>query len=151
MADAINVIEKSENGKVSVTPKNKIINTAYIEHFESSGINNTKIYLKGRGGEDSRILNENITSVLSKCNEHFNSLEPAISLTVLKKEGQIESSITPYIKGFMKSEVVEFFADPKDEDDRTILITAKGDNDMERSVWYIDGELFDIFELFIEM
>jgi len=145
MAQALEVNEKEVNGKVHESPIIKSINTDYIEYFkgvDDSGVDDTEIFLKGRATKDLRIVEENYLAVLSGVNGATTTqIEKSLSLTVKKKDGQLESEITPYSQGFAKVKVVEFYEDPNAIGD-SIVITSRGKNDMERDVWYV-GDSYD--------
>ena len=140
MAQALEVTEKEVNGLVHTTPITKSINSDFVETFrgvDASGTDDTEVFLTGRATKDLRRVNENYAAVLAAMNGATTSqLEKSVSLTVKKKEGQLESEVTPYLRGFPKVKTVEFYEDLNASGD-SIVITSRGKNDMEREIWYV--------------
>ena len=145
MAQALEVTEKEVNGTVHATAIVKSINSDFVEYFrgvDASGTDDSEIFLKGRATKDLRRVDENYAAVLAVMNGATTTqVEKAVSLTVKKREGQIESEVSPYLQGFAKVKVVEFYEDPNVSGD-SIVITSRGKNDMERDVWYV-SESYD--------
>ena len=141
MAQSFEVTEKVVNGKTHATAITKSYNSAFVDRFvgvDASGTDDTEVFLKGRATKDLRRVNENYAAVLAAMNAApTTDIEKAISLTVKAKQGDLEERITPYLQGFGKLSIVEYYADPNDAND-SIVITAKGKNDMERQVWTVD-------------
>lgn len=141
MAQSIEVTEKEVNGRTNSSPITKSINTDYIESFrgvDASGTDDTEIFLKGRATKDLRRVNENYAAVAAAAIVVSTSVKDLIvSLTVKKKSGDIEANVTPYLTGIPKHTIVEYFADPNDATD-SIVVTARGKNDMEREYWTVD-------------
>jgi hypothetical protein len=141
MAQSFEVTEKVVNGKTHGTALTKSYNSAYVENFkgvDASGTDDTEVFLKGRATKDLRRVDENYAAVLAAMNAApTTTIEKSISLTVKAKQGDLEANIVPFLKGFGKSTIVEYFADPNDAAD-SIVITAEGKNDMERAVWTVD-------------
>jgi len=140
MAQALEVTEKEVNGKIHATPITKSINSDFVEYFrgvDASGADDSEIFLKGRATKDLRIVDENYAAVLAVMNGATTTqVEKAVSLTVKKKEGQLESEVIPYLRGFSKIKIVEFYEDPNASGD-SVVITSRGKNDMERDTWYV--------------
>lgn len=152
MAQSLEVTEKEVNGKVLGTPITKSYNSDYVDRFrgvDATGTDDTEIFLKGRATKDLRRVDENYAAVLAAMNGATTTqVEKSISLTVKKEEGDIEANVTPYLQGFAKVRVVEFYADPNDAAD-SIVITARGKNDMERQVWTVDEDYATIKALWL--
>ena len=140
MAQALEVTEKEVNGLVHATPITKSINSDFVEYFrgvDASGTDDSEIFLRGRATKDLRRVDENYAGVLAVVNGATTTqVEKAVSLTVKKREGQLESEVTPYLQGFPKVKIVEFYEDLNASGD-SIVITSRGKNDMEREIWYV--------------
>jgi len=141
MAQSIEVTEKVVNGKTHTTPVTKsyiVDNIESHQGVDSTGTDDTLIFLKGRGTKDLRRVDENYAAVLVAINTApAANVEKTISLTVKAKQGDLESNITPYLKGFQKNQIVEFQADPNDANDSIITIKT-GENNIERIVYTVD-------------
>ena len=141
MAQSIEVTEKVVNGKTLGTPLVKSLNTSYIERtqaVDASGTNDTEIFLGGRNTKDLRRVDETQAAVLAAMNAApTTDIETGLSVTVKKKEGDLEERITPYLLTIAKSQIVEYYADPNDDTD-SIIIVAVNDNSAERTIYTVD-------------
>lgn len=141
MAQSLEVTEKVVNGFTHPTAITKSYNSAFVETFrgvDAAGDDDTEIFLRGRATKDLRRVDENYAAVLAAANGvTTTAIETALSLTVKAAPGDLEADITPYLQGFPKNQVVEFYADPNDAND-SIVITARGKNGLERDVWTVD-------------
>ena len=143
MAQSLEVTETINNGSTHSSAITKSYNSDFVERFrgvDAAGDDDTEIFMKGRATKDLRRVSENYAAVLAAMNGATTTqVEKSISLTVKKEEGDLESNVTPFLQGFAKVRVVEFYEDPQDYGD-SIVITARGKNDQERQVWTVDED-----------
>lgn len=146
MAQSLEVTETINNGSTHSSAITKSYNSDFVERFrgvDAAGDDDTEIFMKGRATKDLRRVSENYAAVLAAANfaatDPTTAIETTLSLTVKKEEGDLESNVTPFLQGFSKVRVVEFYEDPQDSGD-SIVITARGKNDQERQVWTVDED-----------
>jgi len=147
MAQALEVTEKSVNGIEHSAPILKSINSDYVNYFigvDATGSDDTEVSLRGRATKDTRIVDENYAGVLAVMNGATTTqVEKALSLTVKKSPGKADFESVPYLQAFTKLTVVEFYANPQDAAD-TIIVVARGKNDMERKNYIVDDTYADV-------
>ena len=145
MAQYIEVNEKTINGINHKTPVVKAFNTEYIERtqaVDALGTNDTEIFLGGKSVKDLRRVDEDQSSVLSGINATPTSdVQKAFSVTIVKREGDLQERVEPYGLNLLKSDVVEFYSDGGSG---TVIVTQGNNNKAERVVYYASQDYSSI-------
>lgn len=143
MAQFIEVTEKEQNGISNVSPITKsyvVHNIESAQPVDVNGVNDTIIFLGGRKTKDVRRVDEEYVDVIADANAAPSAdVERILDLTIKAKQGDLEERITPYSKGILKNQVVEFYADPNDAAD-SIVVVKVGDNNAERIIYTVDED-----------